>query len=195
MSRPLEPEVSRFLESGPPPVLLTPGSANMHAADFLEAGLEACRRLGLRALVVTPFKEQLPKQLPAGSGHFDFVAFSLAFPRCAAVVHHGGIGTCAQGMAAGVPQLIMAMAHDQPDNGWRLRHLGVGDYLYPRKFTAATVTETLHRLTNSPAVGNACCQVRERMREQMPAERVAELLEQFAARKINKQSLVLSASV
>ena len=48
-SRPLGSAVSTYLEVGPPPVLLTPGFANMHAQNFLAAGVEACHRLGLRA--------------------------------------------------------------------------------------------------------------------------------------------------
>jgi rhamnosyltransferase subunit B len=176
-TRPLPPELGTFLQAGAPPVLLTPGSANMHAHQFFEAGLSACQALGRRALLVTPFKEQLPRSLPANARHFDFLPFSQIYPRCAAVLHHGGVGTCAQGMAAGVPQLIMAMAHDQPDNGWRLRQLGVGEYLYTRQFTGTAVQARLAHLLESTAVRQACEQTRQRMCEQMPPEEVAELLE------------------
>jgi UDP:flavonoid glycosyltransferase YjiC (YdhE family) len=107
------------------------------------------------------------------------VPFSQVFPRCAAVVHHGGIGTCAQGLAAGVPQLVMAMAHDQPDNGWRLRALGVGDYLHPKTFCGPTVAGKLARLIASPETAEACHDVKQRIAAQMQPEKVADLLEEI----------------
>lgn len=172
--------LEEFLRAGTPPVLLTPGSANSQASRFFATGLAACRALGRRALLVTPHREQLPTPLPADVAHFDYLPFSQVFPRCAAVAHHGGIGTCAQGLAAGVPQLIMAMAHDQPDNGWRLRSLGVGDYLYPRRFRPQKVAELLRRLLDDPAIQEACRQFQQRTERQMEPDQVAELLEALA---------------
>jgi UDP:flavonoid glycosyltransferase YjiC (YdhE family) len=180
--RPIPPEVEAFLAAGSAPILLTPGSLNAHAREFFEAGLAACAQLSRRAMLVTPFREQLPPQRPATAAHFDFLPFSRAFPRCAAVVHHGGIGTGAQAMAAGIPQLIMAMAHDQPDNAWRLRHLGVADYLYPGQFRPDAVADRLAKLLASDQVAAACRQTRARMADQMPASEVAEILERYASR-------------
>jgi rhamnosyltransferase subunit B len=183
-----------FLRSGPPPVLLTPGSANLHAQEFFAAGVAASARLGRRALLVTPFKEQLPSPRPADAAHFEYLAFGSVFPRCAAVVHHGGIGTCAQGMAAGVPQLLMAMAYDQPDNGWRLRQFGVGDYLYSRNFEPNRVAAALRNLLDSAQVADACGRIRVRMTEQMSPSSVGELLEQFASQRLNRAA-ALNATV
>ena len=56
----------------------------------------------------------------------------------AALVHHGGIGSSAQALAAGVPQLVMPMAYDQLDNATRLKRLKVGDWLMPRTFHSPT---------------------------------------------------------
>ncbi|HYG33964.1 MAG TPA: nucleotide disphospho-sugar-binding domain-containing protein, partial [Clostridia bacterium] len=135
-------------------------------------------------VMVTPFRDQLPASLPEGAAHFEFLPFGSAFPRCAAVVHHGGIGTCAQGMAAGVPQLITALAHDQPDNGWRLRQLGVGDYVYAPPIQPRTLEERLRHLLSTSSVMEACRKVQHFMADQMPQEKVAELLEGFARERL-----------
>jgi rhamnosyltransferase subunit B len=172
------PDLERFLTDGPSPVLFTPGSANIQARRFFEAGLEACRRLGLRALLVTPYAEQLPSALPPQVRHFPYVPFGQIFRRCAAIVHHGGIGTVAQGLAAGVPQLVMAMSHDQPDNGYRLTRLGVGASLYPKAFTPDRVAAALAQLIRSPEVARACRACRTRVEGQMPAEAVFRILEE-----------------
>jgi UDP:flavonoid glycosyltransferase YjiC (YdhE family) len=178
-ARSADPGLEAFLQSGDPPILLTPGSANQQARRFFTVGLEACWKLGKRALLVTPFREQLPASLPSGAAHFSFVPFGHVFSRCAAVLHHGGIGTCAQGMAAGVPQFLMPMGFDQPDNAWRLRRLGVGDYLYPAKFEPDAVARRLGLLLESEIVARACRDVAEKMRTQMPPADVARILEQF----------------
>lgn len=176
-AKPAPVELEAYLGAGEPPVLITPGSANVHARAFLAEAAEGCRRIGRRALLVTGHPDQLPVPLPEGSAHFDYVPFGRVFGRCAAVVHHGGIGTCSQAMAAGVPQLLMPMAHDQPDNAWRLRELGVGAWLSPRTFRAAAVADALRRLIDSCDVAAACLRVRDRMAAQMEPERVADLLE------------------
>jgi rhamnosyltransferase subunit B len=174
---PLDPELEAFLAAGEPPVLFTPGSANVQAASFFRVAAEVCARLQRRALFATPHAEQVPPGLPASIRHVQSVPFSRVFPRCAAVVHHGGIGTVAQGLAAGVPQLVMAMSHDQPDNGNRLRRMGVGDYLYPRAFRAAMVTARLERLLTSAEVARACGRYRDLMARQMSTADVARLIE------------------
>ncbi len=176
--RGVSPELEQFLAEGPPPVLFTPGSANAQARRFFEVGAEACVRLRVRGLFVTRFPEQLPSVLPPQIRHVVATPFGHVFPRCRAVVHHGGIGTVAQGLAAGVPQLAMAMSHDQPDNGYRLTRLGVGAYLYPKAFSTRRVTATLARLTSSPQVAGACLARRDRMEDQMPAESVFRLLDE-----------------
>jgi UDP:flavonoid glycosyltransferase YjiC (YdhE family) len=99
------------------------------------------------------------------------------FERCAAVVHHGGVGTMSQGLAAGVPHLVTPMAHDQPDHAQRLQRLGVGEYLLPKQFLADAVASKLEYLLASPAVKLACEKTRALMAAQMPPERVADLLQ------------------
>jgi rhamnosyltransferase subunit B len=174
---PLDPSAEEFLNAGPPPILFTPGSANMWGKAFFEAAAAACERLGRRGMLVSGYAEHFPAALPQGVRRFDRLPFSRVFPRCAAIVHHGGVGTAAQGLAAGVPQLIMPMAHDQPDQAQRLQRLGVGDYLLPKHFTADAVAAKLENLLSSKNVEAGCAKARALMAAQMPPERVADLVQ------------------
>jgi UDP:flavonoid glycosyltransferase YjiC (YdhE family) len=153
---PLPAGLDAFLAAGPTPIAFTPGSANIHGRPFFEAAVDACRRLGRRGLLLTRHAEQVPTDLPEGVVHVPFAPFSLLLPRVAALVHHGGIGTCAQGMAAGVPQLVMPLAHDQFDNADRLRRLGVARSLLPRLFRGPAVAAALRPLIESPDVAARC---------------------------------------
>ncbi len=174
---PLDPAADAFLSDGPPPILFAPGSANMWGREFFEAAAGACAKLGRRGMLVTGYPQSVPASLPPGVRAFDRLPFGRVLPRCAAVVHHGGIGTLAQGLAAGIPQLVMPMAHDQPDHAQRLRHLGVGDYLMPKRFKAGAVASKLNALLKSETTRTACSGIKARMAAQMPEQRVADLLQ------------------
>jgi len=149
-------DLRSFLDAGSPPILFTPGTANRAANSFFAAGRDATRRLRRRALFVTRYREQLPIDLGPDVRHEPYVPFSSVFPHCAAVVHHGGIGTCAQGLAAGVPHVTMPLAFDQPDNAMRLSRLGVGRWVSPRDFRGERVATELARLIDDPRVLDCC---------------------------------------
>lgn len=180
---PPSPEVEAFLASGEPPLVFTPGSGNMQARSFFMAAAEACRRLGRRGLLLTRFAEQIPSELPAGVRHFDYVPFSQVLPKAAAIVHHGGIGTTSQALRAGIPQLLMPMAHDQPDNAARLARLGVGDWLPPAKFAGQAVADKLAKLLDSAEVAASCRAVAGRFEGVEPFAEACRVVEEFGRRR------------
>lgn len=146
----LPPAVQSFLALGEPPIVFMPGSAMRHAAPFFAAAVEACARLGRRGVLLTPDAAQLPAPLPPQVMHAAYLPFAALLPRAAALVHHGGIGSCAQAMQAGVPQVIMPMAHDQFDNAACVQRLGLGAALRPPRFTADRLARLLARLLAAP---------------------------------------------
>ena len=141
--------LEEFLSRGDPPILFTPGTAMKHGSEFFADCNTACRLLGRRGILLTQHADQLPGDLPTEVQHFDYVPFSEILPRAAALVHHGGIGTTAQAIAAGIPQVIRPMAYDQPDNAARVERLGIGASLKPKKFNAASLARELNRITSS----------------------------------------------
>jgi len=175
----LEPALARFLDSGAPPILFTPGTANQAAARFFAAAIDASQRLGRRALLLTRYGAHLPK-LPATAHHEPFVPLGHVLPRCAALVSHGGIGTLAQGLAAGIPQVTMPMGFDQPDNATRLERLGVGRWVVPSEFSGKRVASALEGLFADERTAANCQRWAGRIREQKPIEETCDLLEQLA---------------
>ena len=173
-------EAEAFLAEGDAPIVLTPGSANLFGREFFEAGAEACERLGRRGILLTRHTEQVPADLPPTVRHFDYVPFSALLPRAAALVYHGGIGTLAQGLAAGVPHLVMPMSHDQPDNAARREELGVGRGLPPKRFKGPRVAEILEELIGSGDVAARCGELARKVREGDPVTRTCELIEGLA---------------
>ncbi len=153
--QPLSAELRAFLAAGEKPVVFTPGSANVQAHQFFEAALGAMTALGKRAVFVTRDVTQLPANLPPSIFVAEYAPFGPLVREAAVFVHHGGIGTLSQGFAAGVPQLLMPMAHDQPDNENRLRRLGAGFGIVPKRFTASNVVTALEKLTTDAAFASS----------------------------------------
>src|SRR5512135_928511 len=178
---PPDPELTAFLDAGAPPIVFTPGSAMQHGRPFFEAAADACRRLGRRGLLLSRFPEQLPADVPEGVRHLAYAPFSRLLPRAAALVHHGGIGTSAQGMAAGLPQLGMPLAHDQFDNAARLRRLGVARSLAVGRFRGPAVAAALRSLLDSPEVSARCREVAGRFRDARPLDEACDAVGSLAA--------------
>lgn len=173
----LDPRLSAFLAQGGAPVVFTPGTAARHADEFFEASIRASLRLGHRALLITRYQDQLPSSLPEGVAALPCVPFPAVLPRSAALVHHGGIGTAAQALAAGIPQLVRPSAFDQPDNAVRLERLGVASSIRPADYTPDAVAERLHFLLSSPEVAANCRRYSARIDAGAALTRVCEAIE------------------
>ncbi len=175
------PDLDAFLNEAcaadDPPIVFAPGSGNQQARAFFAAACEACRRLGRRGVLLTRYTGHLPAPLPPGVMHADYAPFSAVLPRAAALVHHGGIGTAAQALAAGRPQLVMPMTFDQPDNAARLQRLGVGRWLPPYRFRGAAVARELRALLESAAVVRRCAEVARRFDGSDPVGRTCQVIE------------------
>jgi UDP:flavonoid glycosyltransferase YjiC (YdhE family) len=171
------PELEEFLAAGEPPIAFTISSTAWRARDFFEAAVGACGRLGKRGLLLTGRPEHVPEELPDGIRRFDYVPLSQLLPRVVAFVHHGGLGTGAQALAAGVPQLTRPACFDQPDNAERLRRLGVSETLSPRVLNEASLTRALVRLIGSEQVRRRCAELAARVREGSALARTCEIIE------------------
>lgn len=176
----LEPELDAWLSDGEAPIAFTPGSAMKHGARFFEVAAEACDRLDRRGLLLTRHIEQVPGKLPPMVRHLRYAPFSQLLPRCAALVHHGGIGSTAQALRAGIPQLIMAMSHDQPDNAARVKRLGCGDVISREFFWPGRVGRKLQRLTTDPLIRRSCSETADRFRGDDSMLRTVELIESLS---------------
>lgn len=192
-----EPVLAQSLETwladGPPPIVFAPGSANRQAERLFSLGVEATRRSGHRALCVTPWAEQLPSPLPGHVHHVARAPFSALLPRCAAAVHHGGIGTTAQALRAGIPQVVLGGAFDQPDNGARLERLGVGRRLGPLGLGSKRLARVVDELLADPGTADATARCAARMVDDAgrPAlERAADEVEAVAEGRADNQEFV-----
>lgn len=177
---PVQKELTDFLALGDKPVVFTPGSANVQAEKFFASAAEAVRRLGIRAVFVTRMENQVPEGMEERILQVEFVPFSKVLKHASAFVHHGGVGTMAQGFRAGIPQLVMAMSHDQPDNADRLEKLGAGIALMAGNFTPERVTKELGRLLEESSFVDSAMALKRKTEQ---GKDVAELLDWIEERR------------
>jgi UDP:flavonoid glycosyltransferase YjiC (YdhE family) len=177
-------EVASWIAEGTPPIFFGFGSIPVEAAaDTIAMIGRACARLGERGLVCAAASDF--SSVP----HFDHVKvvgavnYATIFPACRAVVHHGGAGTTAAGLRAGVPTLVLWMADVQGIWGAAVKRLKVGT---ARRFSTATEKSLVADLRTilAPQYVARAREVATRMTK--PAQSVsaaADLVEDFARLK------------
>jgi len=157
--KPLDARLEAFLAKAEKPVVFTLGSTAVRiAGGFYEAAAVAARLAGKRAVLLAGEGVEALGTLPPGVIAAASAPYHLLFPRCAAVVHSGGIGTTAQALRAGVPQLVAPFAHDQYDNAARIERMGVGRRC-KRTATALELAAALPRLTDDDGLKRRAAQV------------------------------------
>ncbi|GAA1559296.1 glycosyltransferase [Streptomyces globosus] len=141
-------ELADFLDAGPPPVFVGFGSmAAGEGARLAEIAVRALRAAGLRG-VLQAGEAGLAAAGAAGDDVLDIgeVPHRLLFPRTAAVVHHGGAGTTAAALEAGVPSVPVPVTADQPFWARRAAALGAAAGPLPyRRLTAESLAGELRR--------------------------------------------------
>jgi UDP:flavonoid glycosyltransferase YjiC (YdhE family) len=164
---PTDPALLRFLDAGEPPIVFTLGSAAVWmAGDFYRESVKAAQTLGRRALLLNGDdpRNQFAEPLPPGVAAFPYAPYSEIFPRAAAVVHQGGVGTTGQTLRAGVPALFVPFAHDQPDNAARVARLGMARFIARKHYNAETAERELRELLNNPAYAQKAAAAGQKIR-------------------------------
>ena len=153
----------KFLAAGPPPVVVTFGTGMVQGERYFAAAADALRLSRRRGLLLTPCREQVPADLPPGVLHVDYLPFSQILPHALRSSTTAASGRV-QGLAAGVPQVVMLLAHDQPDNIDRLTRLGVARSLWPKRFTGPNLAQVFSELLADPRTAPACADAAAKLR-------------------------------
>jgi len=174
----MSPELLRFLDSGPPPIVFTLGSTAVWVArDFYRESIEAGRRLGRRAVLLVGDERNRPTELPEGMIAIDYAPYQSLLPRAAAVVHSGGVGSTAQALLAGAPTLIIPFAFDQFDNADHALTLGTSRTVYRSQYFAPRVSRELDRLLRSEKYSARAREVSLKLKAENGPATAADLIE------------------
>jgi len=174
-------ELANFIEAGPPPIVFTLGSsAVFDPGRFYEVSAEAASRLRKRAVLLAGPEFRTRTSLRSNDSlHIaEYAPYSELFPRAAAIVHPGGIGTTGQALRAGRPMLIMPYSHDQPDNASRVKRLGAGMSISRNRYTTARVSKALTHLLETACMSLRAQEIAKRIGQEDGARAAADVIEQ-----------------
>ncbi|MEZ5094215.1 glycosyltransferase [Nocardioides sp.] len=160
------PRLAEFLAAGEPPVYVGFGSMSSHdSRSTTSTVLAALARSGRRAVVhrgAAGLADDV--EVPSEVLVVDDVPHGLLFPQCGGVIHHGGAGTTAAALRAGVPSAAVAHMGDQPYWGRRIHELGAGPAPIRRhELTVASLTGLLDGLS-APGIAERAAEVGARVR-------------------------------
>lgn len=131
-------ELEAFLEAGEPPVCIGFGSMSGQKAQALTSlVIEAITKSDQRGVLLTGWGGLRVDKAPENVFVVESAPHRWLFPRMAAVVHHGGAGTTAEGLRAGVPTVIVPFIFDQYFWGARIKAMGLGPQPIPQKNLSA----------------------------------------------------------
>jgi sterol 3beta-glucosyltransferase len=178
------PALLDFLQAGAPPVYVGFGSMSTRKPEeTAELVLAALERAQQRAIILSGWSGLHTADAPDSVFMLDAAPFSWLFPRVAAVVHHGGAGTTAAGLRAGVPSVVIPFFGDQPYWGQRIADLGVGPVPIARKkLTVERLAQAIGAAAGDPAMRQRAAELGARIRAEDGIARAVAVVQQIAKR-------------
>jgi UDP:flavonoid glycosyltransferase YjiC (YdhE family) len=168
-----------FLGAGSPPVAIGFGSmTGRNPQKMNEIVLEAVQMSGQRAIFLSGWAGLGEIQLPESVLQLPAVPHGWLFPKMAAVVHHGGAGTTAAGLRAGIPSILVPHFADQPFWGQRVASLGVGPKAIMRhKLTAHKLADAIDTAVSNQSMRQNAAALGEKIRAEDGIGRAVALIE------------------
>ena len=152
----IDDEVASWIAAGKPPIYFGFGSMPVQSpADAVAMITAACAALGERALICSGVWDLADMPHSDHTKLVTAVNHAAVFPLCRAVVHHGGAGTTAAGVRAGVPTLVLWVGADQPFWGKQIDRLKVGKSLRFSRITGDSLREALRSVLAPPYAARA----------------------------------------
>jgi UDP:flavonoid glycosyltransferase YjiC (YdhE family) len=177
-------DLVNFLQSGPPPVFIGFGSIpNSKPEKTADLVLQALARTGQRGVLSAGWGGLKKENLPETVFMIGSMPYSWLFPQMAAVVHHGGAGTTAAGLWAGIPAIVTPFFGDQPFWGKRVYALGVGPRPIPRQhLTVDRLTESIRCAVSDTGMRTRAARLGEGIRAEDGIARAVAAIEQNRAK-------------
>lgn len=177
------PELSAFLNAGPAPVYIGFGSmAGKRPAALADIAVQALQKTGVRGVIATGWGGLEPGDLPESVFKLDAAPHDWLFPRMAAVVHHGGAGTTAAGLRAGVPSIITPFTGDQPYWGQMVEKLGAGpEPISQKNLTSTRLSEALTQTLGEKRFRVSARAISEKIRSEDGVAKASEMIEAMAS--------------
>lgn len=178
-------ELEHFLNNGPKPIYIGFGSTVGGNFDrILHVVLESIAKTGQRALLSSGWRNLKGIKLSDNVMQIGNVPHEWLFKRMAAVSHHGGAGTTAAGVRAGVPNIIVPFGGDQPFWGNRLFELGIGTKpIWCKNLTVENYSRAITEAIGNHSMREKAARIGEQLRDEKGVDNAVEIIEKILAKK------------
>ncbi|MBA9037382.1 sterol 3beta-glucosyltransferase [Bacillus aryabhattai] len=174
-----EEKLERFLKAGEPPVYIGFGSVGdkKNAGETAALVIKALKLAGKRGIINTGGSGMNQTEEIAEDILFvKDIPHEWLFPKMSAVVHHGGAGTTAEGLRAGVPSIIVPYGNDQFAWGRKIHELGAGAKAIPRKELTAEKLSAAISYTQVNEIQSKAQEIGKQIRAEKGAEKAAQVI-------------------
>ncbi|MFZ6019568.1 MAG: glycosyltransferase, partial [Chloroflexota bacterium] len=174
-------DLSAFIEAGSPPVFIGFGSMPIKdpqkTTDLI---LEALKETGQRGILHVGWGGLGNQSLPDHVYKIDYAPYDWLFPRMAMVIHHGGSGTTAYGLRAGIPSCSVSFVFDQHYWGERIAALGVGPKpIRYQELTSERLQEAIRFGVGNPQAQQKAAELGQKIRTEKGIKNAVSLFEKI----------------
>jgi UDP:flavonoid glycosyltransferase YjiC (YdhE family) len=172
-----------FLDNGEPPLMVSLGAMSLGEEDAQESAslfVDTIQRTGVRAIIQGWQSGMKQLMLPPCIFAAGSLPHRWLLPRCTGIVHHGGYGTTAAGLQAGIPALVIPHIADQFYWGQCVHQLSLGPPPIPRpKLTGENLATVLQELVHNKQFHDAACKIGMQIRSEDGIGNAVNLIEEF----------------
>jgi UDP:flavonoid glycosyltransferase YjiC (YdhE family) len=170
-------DLEHFVSRHGAPLVFTPGTGVPDVDAFFSHAARCCERLRKPGLFLSHYAKQEIGAYGPNVLALPYVDMAVVLRKAALLVHHGGIGTTARALEAGVPQIISPLAYDQPDNGHRIESMGVGKVIERPLLDGDSLAQAASQLLQSSEVSQRLTECSRKVRESDSIAMLADYLE------------------
>lgn len=170
-----------FLEAGEAPVYIGFGSMpDSKPEATTRTIIEAVQKTGKRAIILSGWAELGADDVPDNIYILKYAPHNWLFPKMSALIHHGGAGTTASGLRAGVPTTIVPHAGDQAYWGRTVKQLGIGTDPIPRKkLSVENLAQVIRTLTSDKSLRDNAQALSQKIQEEDGLAEAVQWVERF----------------
>ncbi len=172
-------DLSDFIAEHGAPIVFTPGTGVRDTAAFFDKAEAISGHLGMPAIFLGAGSESRPQAPRILTRRFIDMAWLLQ--RARLIVHHGGIGTTAQALRAGIPQIVIPDRFDQPDNAQRIARLGLGAAVMNDRYSPEQWAGIIRQLLETPLIQQRLLKVSADIRRTPATAKAATVIESIMA--------------
>ena len=172
-------DLTDFLEAGSPPIYIGFGSmSNREPETITNIVLAALEKTNQRGIIATGWGGISNVDLPHNVFKINSVPHDWLFPKCTAVIHHGGAGTTGASLKAGVPTIIVPFFSDQPFWGQRITDLGVGRSI-EQELTVEKLSTAIATVINNRRIRDRAAALSEQIRTENGVDNAVRAIERY----------------